>query len=111
MPDLRTGCTPGADAAEASAADAFVLFGAMGDLAYKKIFPALYAMVHSGHLDMPIIGVARGERTSEHLKERAKSSVKEQLGTVDEATLKKLLGMLKYVGGDYNDEKTFQALH
>jgi glucose-6-phosphate 1-dehydrogenase len=111
MPDLRTGCTPGEGAGESETSDAFVLFGAMGDLAYKKIFPALYTMVQRGRLDMPIIGIARGDRTSDHLKERARSSVQEQLGKVDENTLNKFLGQLEYVGGDYKDEKTFQALH
>jgi glucose-6-phosphate 1-dehydrogenase len=111
MPDLRAGCMPGVGAGEPEASDAFVLFGAMGDLAYKKIFPALYAMVQRGRLDMRIIGVARGDRTSDHLKERARSSIKEQLHKVDDATLNKLLGMLEYVGGDYQDEQTFQALH
>jgi len=110
MPDLRSGCNPGTDAEPPAVSDAFVLFGAMGDLAYKKIFPALYTMVHRGSLNAPVIGVARAGRTSEHLKERARSSVKEQLHTVDEGTLQKFLGMLQYVGGDYQDQKTFEAL-
>lgn len=60
MPDLRQGCATGRNAEDTAPADALVLFGAMGDLAHKKIFPALYHMVQHGHLDVPVIGVARG---------------------------------------------------
>jgi glucose-6-phosphate 1-dehydrogenase len=70
MPDLRQGCTTGKPSEDAAPADALVLFGAMGDLAHKKIFPALYNMVRHGHLDVPVIGIARAGRTNEHLKER-----------------------------------------
>ena len=55
-------------------ADAFVFFGASGDLAYKKIFPALYAMTRRGHLDMPVIGVANSDWTLEQFRERARDS-------------------------------------
>jgi glucose-6-phosphate 1-dehydrogenase len=61
-------------------ADALVLFGAMGDLAYKKIFPALYHMLQRGHLDLPAIGVARAGRTNEHLKERVRDGIQQQGG-------------------------------
>jgi len=59
MPDLRQGCATGKNKEETMPADALVLFGAMGDLAHKKIFPALYHMVRHGHLDVPVIGIAR----------------------------------------------------
>jgi glucose-6-phosphate 1-dehydrogenase len=59
MPDLREGCATGRHGEKMAPADALVLFGAMGDLAHKKIFPALYHMVRHGHLDVPVIGVAR----------------------------------------------------
>jgi hypothetical protein len=67
MPDLRQGCTTGKLREDTMPADALVLFGAMGDLAHKKIFPALYHMVQRCHLDIPVIGVARAGRTNEHL--------------------------------------------
>lgn len=107
MPDLRQACAPLTDGQKS---DAFVLFGAMGDLAHKKIFPALYNLVARGHLDVPVIGVARAGRTDEHLRQRAKDSIQRQVRHVDEAVLSKLLGLLKYVGGDYKQESTFHAL-
>ena len=89
-------------------ADAFVFFGATGDLAYKKIFPSLQAMVARGELDVPVIGVARsGSR--EDLIERARRSVAEH-GTMDEAVFDKLASLMELVGGDYNDEGTFARL-
>ena len=108
MPDLRQACAPLAQDNQKS--DAFVLFGAMGDLAHKKIFPALYNLVRHGQLDMPIIGVARAGRTDEHLRQRATDSVREQGGSIDQAALSKFLGLLKYVGGDYQQESTFHEL-
>ncbi len=91
-------------------ADALVLFGAMGDLAHKKIFPALYHMVQHGHLDVPVIGVARAGRTNEHLKERVRDSIQQQGGEVDQEALAKLLKLLRYVGGDYEKAETFDLL-
>jgi glucose-6-phosphate 1-dehydrogenase len=110
MPDLRQGCTTGKSREDAEPADALVLFGAMGDLAHKKIFPALYHMVRHGHLDIPVIGVARAGRTNEHLKERVRDSIQQQGDNVDQAALAKLLGLLRYVGGDYQESGTFDLL-
>ena len=90
--------------------DAFVFFGASGDLAYKKIFPALYAMVRRGTLTCPIIGVARAGWSVERLRERAKASLGEQGHDVDEAAFGRLAGLLRYVEGDYNDAATFERL-
>ena len=90
--------------------DAFVFFGATGDLAYKKIFPALHSMVRRGHLQVPIIGVAKAGWTLEQLQERARASVEEHGGGVDEAVFGKLLALLRYVDGDYNDRSTFDEL-
>ena len=90
--------------------DAFVFFGATGDLAYKKIFPALQAMLRRGHLDIPIIGVARAGYTLERLQERARASLQEHGGGVDEAAFAKLLSLLQYVDGDYNERSTFEEL-
>src|ERR1700736_5320047 len=110
MPDLRQGCATGKSAEDTAPADALVLFGAMGDLAHKKIFPALYHMVQHGHLDVPVIGVARAGRTNEHLKERVRDSVQQQGGDIDQAALSKLLKLLRYVGGDYEKPATFVLL-
>src|ERR1700680_4281342 len=110
MPDLRQGCTTGKPKKETASADALVLFGAMGDLAHKKIFPALYHMVRHGHLDVPVIGVARAGRTNEHLKERVRDSIQQQGGDIDQAALAKLLQLLRYVGGDYEKLGTFDLL-
>src|SRR5437588_11263349 len=82
----------------------------MGDLAHKKIFPALYHMVQHGHLDVPVIGVARAGRTNEHLKERVRDSIQQQGGEIDQEALAKLLKLLRYVGGDYEKHGTFDLL-
>jgi glucose-6-phosphate 1-dehydrogenase len=89
--------------------DAFVFFGATGDLAYKKIFPALQAMVKRGHLDVPVIGVAKAGWKLEQLKARAQDSV-EKHGGLDPAAFATLCGLLRYVDGDYQDPATFQAI-
>ena len=89
--------------------DAFVFFGATGDLAYKKIFPALQAMIRSGKLDVPIIGVAREGWTLERLRARAKDSV-ENNGGMDADAFTKLSAQLRYCNGDYNDPTTFIRL-
>ena len=111
MPDLRQGCTTGKPAEKTELADALVLFGAMGDLAHKKIFPGLYHMVRHGHLDVPVIGVARAARTNEHLQERVRDSIQQQQGDdIDQEALAKLLQLLRYVGGDYQEPATFELL-
>ena len=92
-----------------SCSDALVFFGATGDLAYKKIFPALQAMVKRGHLDIPVIGVAKAGWTLEQLKARALDSL-EKHGGVDDAAFEKLSGLLRYVDGAYEDRATFVAL-
>lgn len=89
--------------------DAFVFFGATGDLAYKKIFPALYAMVRKGNLHIPIIGMARAGWTLDKLKERARDSVR-QSGDIDEASFAKLAALLRYVDGDYAEPETYTTL-
>ena len=89
--------------------DALVFFGATGDLAYKKIFPSLQAMIKRGHLDVPVIGVAKAGWNLDQLKARAKDSL-EKHGGLDPAAFEKLSGLLRYVDGDYNDASTFQAL-
>jgi glucose-6-phosphate 1-dehydrogenase len=91
--------------------DTLVFFGATGDLAYKKIFPALQAMIRRGHLDAPIIGVARPGWSLDRLRQRARDSLAEHGGGVDEAAFAKLSSLLRYVAGDYNERATFDALH
>src|SRR6266446_4266249 len=93
----------------ATHSDALVFFGATGDLAYKKIFPALQAMSKRGHLDMPVIGVAKAGWNLDQLKARARDSV-EKHGGLDPAAFDKLSSRLRYVDGDYKDPATFQAL-
>jgi glucose-6-phosphate 1-dehydrogenase len=90
--------------------DALVLFGVTGDLAHKMIFPALYAMVKRGTLRVPVIGVASSPWTLEDLRKRATDSVNCSVGSTDRRTLARLLSLLKYVRGDYNDPATFAAL-
>src|SRR3974377_439283 len=90
-------------------ADTLVFFGATGDLAYKKIFPALQAMVKRGTLNVPVIGVAREDWTMDRLKARAKDSL-EKHGGLDPAAFEKLCGLLKFVNGDYNNSAFFAAL-
>ncbi len=89
--------------------DALVFFGATGDLAYKKIFPSLQAMVKRGHLDVPVIGVAKAGWNLDQLKARARDSI-ERHGTFDAAAFGRLSALLRYVDGDYGDPATFQAL-
>ncbi|PWT96703.1 MAG: glucose-6-phosphate dehydrogenase [Terriglobia bacterium] len=89
--------------------DALVFFGATGDLAYKKIFPALQGMIRRGNLDVPVIGVAKAGWTLDQFKARAYDSL-EKHGGVDTAAFTKLSGLLRYVDGDYNDTATFEAL-
>ena len=91
--------------------DALVFFGASGDLAYKKIFPSLQAMVKRGHLDVPVIGVAKAGWNVDQLRARARDSIeKHSSGGVDTGAFDKLSGLLRYVDGDYKDAATFQAI-
>jgi glucose-6-phosphate 1-dehydrogenase len=89
--------------------DAFVFFGATGDLAFKKIFPALQAMFERGEIDMPIIGMARGGWSLERLRERARESV-EQHGGLKPRAFARLSNRLEYVDGDYADPATYERL-
>ncbi len=89
--------------------DALVFFGATGDLAYKKIFPALQSMIKRGTLNVPVIGVAKAGWNLDQLKARAKDSL-EQHGGLDPAAWEKLSSLLRYVDGDYSDPATFVAV-
>jgi glucose-6-phosphate 1-dehydrogenase len=90
--------------------DAFVLFGATGDLAFKKIFPALHWMIKRGNPGFPVVGVSRGGSSLEALKERAKQSIAEFGGGVDERAFEVLAKNLTYVDGDYRTEEFFRKL-
>ncbi len=92
-----------------SHSDALVFFGATGDLAYKKIFPALQAMVKRGHLTVPVVGVAKAGWNLDQLRARAEDSL-EKHGGLDSAAFEKLIGLLRYVDGDYQDRATFADL-
>ena len=89
--------------------DALAFFGATGDLAYKKIFPALQRLARRGKLNFPVIGVAKSGWTLEQLKQRAQDSV-EQYGGLDPIGLPKLVSVLRYINGDYSDPETFRRL-
>lgn len=90
--------------------DALVFFGATGDLAYKKIFPSLQAMVKRGNLNVPVIGVANADWNDEQLVARARESIETHGGGVDPDAFSRLSELLRYVAGDYKDPATFQAL-
>ncbi|MEP6953810.1 MAG: glucose-6-phosphate dehydrogenase [Solirubrobacteraceae bacterium] len=95
----------------AGTADALVLFGATGDLAHKMIFPALYAMVKSGALNVPVIGVAYSESDLQQLRARVRDSIaRDARGIDDQPAFDRLIGQLEYVDGDYNDPATFTTL-
>ena len=89
--------------------DALVFFGATGDLAYKKIFPSLQAMIKRGTLNIPIIGVAKNGWSLEQLRERARDSL-EHHGGIDTAAFARLMELLRYIDGGYEDLETFKQL-
>jgi glucose-6-phosphate 1-dehydrogenase len=89
--------------------DAFVFFGATGDLAFRQIFPALQALIRRGHFQMPIIGVAKSTMDVDGLRARAHDSL-EQHGGVDPRAFATLAAHLQYVNGDYHDAETFRQL-
>jgi len=90
--------------------EALVFYGATGDLAFKKIFPALQHLVKAGALDVPIIGVARQGWTLPQLQAHARVSVEQHGGGADPVAFPKLLGLLRYVDGDYTSPSTFEKL-
>src|ERR1019366_2182700 len=94
----------------ATPSDALVFFGATGDLAYKKIFPALQTMVVRRNLDIPIIGVAFSNWTAEQLLNRARESVTKHCPEVKDGDFAKLAKLLHYVDGDYKKPETFDKL-
>jgi glucose-6-phosphate 1-dehydrogenase len=93
-----------------ASSDALVLFGITGDLAHKMIFPALYAMVRRGVLSVPVVGVASSRWSVAELRRRATDSVKQSGARIERNALHRLLALLRYVPGNYNDAATFTAL-
>src|SRR5271163_3812640 len=89
--------------------DVLVFFGATGDLAYKKIFPSLQAMIKRGTLNVPVIGVAKAGWGLEQLQERARDSL-EHHGGIDTAAFARLKELLRYIDGSYEDLDTFKQL-
>lgn len=90
--------------------DALVLFGATGDLAFKKIFPALQAMIKRGHLTVPVIGVAKANRNESELRDRIRESLTQFGGGIDEAAFARLIQILRFVDGDYREDEIFTRL-
>ncbi len=95
---------------EAPQADALVIFGISGDLAYKHVIPALHAMIRRGTLDLPIVGVAKSGWDLEQMRERVRASLAANQGAVDAAAAARLLELLRYVDGDYREPATYAAL-
>ncbi len=94
----------------ADACDAVVVFGITGDLAYKKIFPALHNLARRGRLEVPVVGVARGDRTEQWLRDHIRSSISEHAEDADPAAVDELEKQLVFVAGDYSDPDTFTRL-
>ena len=97
-------------AESAASSDAFVFFGATGDLAYKQIFPALQQMILRDQFNLPIIGVAKSGWTIEQMKARIRDSLTKN-GGIDENAYGRMVKLLQYIDGDYQDPKTFEMLH
>ena len=90
--------------------EGLVFYGATGDLAFKKIFPAFQRMVKAGVLDGPVVGVARSPWSLEQLRARAKESIEKHGGGLDPVAFPKLMELLRYVHGPYTEEKTFDEI-
>jgi glucose-6-phosphate 1-dehydrogenase len=108
--DEATGTPKRPEAAQSAPSDALVFFGATGDLAHKKIFPALQHMVRRGNLNIPVIGVARSGWSIDQFRARARDSLEKNGGAADEKAFAKLLEFLQYIDGDYQDPQTFEKL-
>jgi glucose-6-phosphate 1-dehydrogenase len=91
-------------------ADALIMFGITGDLARRRLFPALYSLAEEGRLDLPVIGVSRSMEDSESLRKRARVAVEESGITIDEQVFDRLATRLSHVPGDYRDPATFEAI-
>ena len=90
--------------------DALVLFGATGDLAYKRIFPAVWELHHEGRLDLPVVGVSSSKWSDDDFRDRVRKAIGEHHDTIDDAAWSDLSQRLSYVSGDYRDPTTFDRL-
>src|SRR5215472_13634250 len=90
--------------------DALVLFGATGDLCYRKIYPSLYDLVWRGLLTVPVIGVARAGWSREQFREHVRKSMKEFVPKREEEVVERFVSLLSYVDGDYKERRTFDSL-
>jgi glucose-6-phosphate 1-dehydrogenase len=95
---------------DSAPSDALVIFGFTGDLASKKIFPALYAMVKKGELSVPVLGVASTRWSADQLHRRVRESIEQAGGIDDQPAFDRMVSLLRYVSGDYNDPSTFDRL-
>ena len=91
-------------------ADVLVLFGATGDLAKKKLFPALYDLEELGELDMPVIGVASSKWTQEVFRDNVESAIRARKSDPDVEVLRKIRDEVQLIVGDYNNPATFAEL-
>jgi glucose-6-phosphate 1-dehydrogenase len=91
-------------------ADVLVLFGATGDLAKKKLFPALYDMEDLGQLDIPVVGVASSKWTQEVFRDNVEAAVRARKSNADERIITKLRDEVQLIVGDYNNPQTFVEL-
>ena len=101
---------PGPDPNGIPASDALVFFGASGDLAYKKIFPALHNMVRHGTLNGPVIGIAKSGWGVDQLRERARASIHKYGDGVEDAAFTRLLQMMHYIDGNYAEQTTVHSM-
>jgi glucose-6-phosphate 1-dehydrogenase len=104
----RTGRSSVKDASPS--ADGVVLFGATGDLAAKKLYPALYGLGEDERIDIPVIGVSSSDWSDEQLRDRARESVEAVVDDPDAEVLDRLLQRLTYLSGDYREAETFDKL-
>jgi glucose-6-phosphate 1-dehydrogenase len=110
MKKLRVEVDTGQTNGSSKQSGALVLFGATGDLAHKKIFPALYAMAKRGVLTVPVVGVALSPWSLAQLQAHVKDSLQKAGGIDNQAAFDHLISLLRYVRGDYNDQNTFTAI-
>ena len=98
------------EAGPGDVADVFVMFGATGDLARKKLHPALFRLAHGGRVRTPVVGVARSDWTDEQLRDYARDAVRDRYGAVSEDELNELAGRMSYVSGSYDEPETYERL-
>jgi glucose-6-phosphate 1-dehydrogenase len=94
----------------ASEVDALVIFGATGDLAKLETFPVLVGLVQRGVLNVPVIGVAKSGWGLDQFRDYAAASLRLNHMDPDSADAQKMLGLLRYVDGDLDDDATYQAM-